>query len=316
MKDNLDRAYILIDKYHSGQATAEEMTYLEQWRNQSSGNYQVYMELIQILDLVKGLKDWKQFDQQRAWGQFQFKIGQGGLKFSWKTIAAIAAIFLLVFTATFWNKGQFKGELDTNFISGTMTNFSILEDGSELFLAPTAIITKGDFSKDSRIISSQGNYFVNVEHNPESPFNINTENIEIQVLGTSFIVEEDNERTTVKVRDGKVRIRTADGTSYLVGKDEQFELKGNNVSISKLKNYDWGLYSNSLEDVSIYQLLDELSSQFDHLRFNASSISKECRITTKIDQSTILEILDELSLIFNVNYKIENGIVIVEAVSC
>jgi hypothetical protein len=166
------------------------------------------------------------------------------------------------------------------------------------------------------MLATEGSYFVNVEHDKSHPFRIKTDRLSIEVLGTSFKVEEDDHSTTVKVRDGKVLITSSDGAQYELRRNEMLTLSEGQVSLGRVKANDWGLYSHNYEDQSILSVIKDLNKQFGKLKFNNKSINPECRITTKIEQSTIIEILNEIGLIFQVDYTIKNGIIVVNNISC
>lgn len=316
MKIEIEKAYILIDKYHRGQANQEEILSLNAWKYSSSHNEIVFEEVIYLLDMIGGLKDWKQFDKNKAWNIFQKSVSLRKLRVSWQKIAGIAAIFVFVFAATFWKIGLFETNPTSKILLGIDQQFSIFDDGSEFVLASNAVIDVNDFSVTNRVLRTEGDYFVHVKTNPAKPFEIQTKNFKILVLGTSFEVDEDGSKSIVRVRDGKVRITTNNGTSHLVTGNEKFEYTGQEVRISKLDDYDWGLFQKSYKDESVFNLLNDLANKYPYFKFSSESISPECRITTKIEQASVVEILEELSLIFKVSYNIEKGKIVVNQISC
>ncbi|GLR18351.1 FecR family protein [Portibacter lacus] len=310
-----DSTYILIDKFHSGQASTEEVAMLHEWKGASQVNVKLYDELIQLLELVQNLKDWKQFDKSNAWDKLQDRIEKKPLKISWM-LSIAAAILLLVFATTYTNFGGEWNAENSEYLTGSQQSFSILEDGTELFLTNDSRIKIDGFSKSSRALFTEGNYFVHVAHDKQHPFTIKTDKISIEVLGTSFKVEEDEEATKVKVRDGKVLITNMDGSQYTLKANESFILENGHVNISKLKNENWGLYARNFEDESISHVLNELAKEFGHLKIDKAIQKSDCRITTKIGQSTIIEILEEIDLIFNIDYTIKDGTIVVNKISC
>ena len=315
MNSNTNSAYILVDKYYTGQASVEEIYLLKEWKESSLENIELYNELIQLLDIISNIKDWKHFDNSRAWTNFQSKLKFQEFTFSWRKVLAVAAISILVLMATFSNFGL-GTDISRSYLTGLDQRFSLLADGSEVFLDVHSKIDISSFSANNRVLFSQGDFFVNVHHNPEKPFSIKTENITISVLGTSFSVEETSDVTTVRVRDGKVRITALDGTKYTIEANQMLVSNGKDVSIKSMINYDWGLYEKEFDDESVFNLLSALSEEFGNIKFSASQISPECRITTKISQSTVVEILQELSLIFDIDYTIKDGVIVVSKISC
>jgi ferric-dicitrate binding protein FerR (iron transport regulator) len=314
--DNIsDRTLILIDKYHSGQASSEEISLLVSWKNASSANLANYNDFIGFLELIQSVNQWKQFDKQQAWSKFQHKLQSKVRKLGWVMYAA-AAMLLLVLAATVWNFGTSSDYSSPSFIAGNQDRFAILSDGSELFLEDNSKIYTENFRNKSRVIRSEGDYFVNVEHNKKYPFVIETNRLSIKVLGTSFKVEEDENATIVKVRDGKVLITSTDGSTYNLRRNEMIKISKDGVVVGKVQETDWGLFTKSYEDKSIINVINDLSDQFGKLKINSKTINSDCRITTKIEQSTIIEILNEIDLIFNVDYTIKEGTIVVNNISC
>jgi hypothetical protein len=169
---------------------------------------------------------------------------------------------------------------------------------------------------DHRSINASGDFFMNVAHDATSPFVIKLSDLEVKVLGTSFFIDENTEDTRIAVRDGKVAVTNSSGERIIVEAGKQLIAKNGTFSLEPIINSNWGLFSKTYNDERIFTVLHDLADEFGNISFSASSIDVNCKITTKINQSTILEILDELSLIFTIDYTIKDGTVIVNKISC
>lgn len=311
-----DWAYILIDKYHSGQATKEEILRLNQWKSESAKNKQIYNETMQILNVVGRLKDWNQFDEIRAWKKIDAQENKEIQYLIIKRILAVAAVFLIFLTAVMWiNFGSLTSS-NTYVYNGTSTKYSILNDGSEIFFNSNAIVDYSIFKLDNRTINASGDFFMNVAHDASSPFVIQLKDLEVKVLGTSFFIDENTEDTRIAVRDGKVSVTNSSGEKIIVEAGKQLTVKNSTFSLEPLASSNWGLFSRTYNDEKLFSVLHNLADEFGNISFSASNIDSNCKITTKINQSTILEVLDELSLIFNVDYTIKDGTIIVNRISC
>lgn len=311
-----DWAYILIDKYHSGQATKEEILRLNQWKSESAKNKQIYNETMQILNVVGRLKDWNQFDEIRAWKKIDAQENKEIQYLIIKRILAVAAVFLIFLTAVMWiNFGSLTSS-NTYVYNGTSTKYSILNDGSEIFFNSNAIVDYSTFKLDNRTINASGDFFMNVAHDASSPFVIQLKDLEVKVLGTSFFIDENTEDTRIAVRDGKVSVTNSSGEKIIVEAGKQLTVKNSTFSLEPLASSNWGLFSRTYNDEKLFSVLHDLADEFGNISFSASNIDSNCKITTKINQSTILEVLDELSLIFNVDYTIKDGTIIVNRISC
>ena len=111
--------------------------------------------------------------------------------------------------------GQFQGELAA--LSAGMTEQSAttaprsvtLPDGSEVYLKPhSAIRYVKQLTGNERVAYLVGDAFFKVTKNPRRPFRVVTEQVETQVLGTSFWVKTTapNNQVDVEVLTGKVHV--------------------------------------------------------------------------------------------------------------
>lgn len=315
--NNHDWPYVLIDKFHSGRATGEEINKLEAWKKESNTNLEFYTEVTQLLDMVVDLRDWKQYNLNKGWKSIEPPSATLKTKvLPFVRIMGIAASFLIVITAFLWFYGNADFSQTEKEIVGIGQKYSLLPDGTEIYLKENALIDLNTFTSKNREIKTKGNFFVNISHNPDFPFTINTDKVSIRVLGTSFFVMEDATSVKVGVRDGKVLISNHDGTEVMITANEMFSLENGTSIITGLDHFDWGLYTKTYDDVSLFEVINDLTEQFGNIKFSAMNIQSNCRITTKINQSTIIEILEELSLIFTIDYTIKDGTIIVNKVSC
>jgi ferric-dicitrate binding protein FerR (iron transport regulator) len=73
---------------------------------------------------------------------------------------------------------------------GAITLVTTLEDGSIVYLSDDAKLDYPPrFEENIREVYLQGNALFDVNGNKERPFLVNTQNIQVEVLGTSFYIE-------------------------------------------------------------------------------------------------------------------------------
>lgn len=142
---------------------------------------------------------------------------------SWLRIAAAAAILITagLFTFNPFNNG---GNWQEVAVTDTTKNIT-LEDGSQI-----AINSQSDFefpskfTAEERRVRLKGEAFFDIAKNPEKPFVIETGDLRITVLGTSFNVRNyDNENLAeITVRSGKVQVTHINGgfTEILEANDQ------------------------------------------------------------------------------------------------
>lgn len=160
---------------------------------------------------------------------------------SWLRIAAAAAILIVGGLFTF---NQLNSGLDWQKIAVTdITKDLTLTDGSIIAINSTSELEyPTEFSMEERRVKLEGEAFFDIAKNPEKPFIIETGDLRIRVLGTSFNVRNfGNENLAeITVRSGRVEVTHINGgfTQILEANDQlTFDKKRKKVrDVSKDNN--------------------------------------------------------------------------------
>jgi ferric-dicitrate binding protein FerR (iron transport regulator) len=152
----------------------------------------------------------------------------------WATFQRIAAILifplLLSFMAYFYLQSG-KSLPNNSFAEiqcplGVRTKFQ-LPDGSTGYLnSGSKLKYQASFTKE-RKVELVGEAFFDVVHNAKLPFHVNTKNLDIKVLGTTFnvIANEDEPTEEIVLQTGKVDVSSKAGSQLAILKpNEQFNL--------------------------------------------------------------------------------------------
>jgi len=109
---------------------------------------------------------------------------------------------------------------------GARTKF-YLPDGSTGFLNSGSRLKYPVLFTTERKVELSGEAFFDVVHNAEIPFHVNTKNLDIKVLGTTFnvIANEDEPTEEIILQNGKVDVSSPDGKQLAIMKpNEQITL--------------------------------------------------------------------------------------------
>lgn len=159
-------------------------------------------------------------------------------------IMAAAVLCICVFSIVLFNglnAVQSEDILVLNNEKNAPTLVSTLEDGSIVYLSQqTSLLYPSHFSDNKREVSLAGNAFFDVSKDQNKPFIIETKQIKIEVLGTSFNVKSrDNESFSLSVRHGKVRvISKKDGQTIIVNAGETALFDSGNLWKSQTTDVD------------------------------------------------------------------------------
>lgn len=170
-------------------------------------------------------KERNRIKTDQAWNKLHTRLDQEGLLDNakpchilhpalrkWGIAASVAAILCLVlYTTLLRNEGSSaKGPslLTRQNTEVTTSLVTTLEDGSIVYLTEnTSLQYPEHFSTDKREVSLSGNALFDITGNRARPFLIETESVQVEVLGTSFNVKS-NEKSPfeLSVKRGEVKV--------------------------------------------------------------------------------------------------------------
>jgi len=146
------------------------------------------------------------------------------LKYAAVFLVAVAATSLVYFNlqpGTAYEKESRENRVEINYGSKGLVH---LPDGSKVWLNAGSTISYPDhFSSESREITLSGEAFFDVTHRKGSPFIVQTDNLDIRVLGTRFNVKcyEDEQTIETTLVSGKVELLNKDDHSRVEAKLEK-----------------------------------------------------------------------------------------------
>ncbi|MGH8556296.1 MAG: FecR family protein [Methylococcales bacterium] len=207
-----DQAIEWFSKLRSGHATPEDRGRFEVWRKLSPLHAKAYTDIEKFwLLLDKPAR--RVFEQKEARVCHQSKVGSDTREavsriakrpvrraFAGFAAAAVSMFIWLPGVLYFWTS-------DYHTRWGERREFA-LEDGSRISLNTHSALSV-EFSPHQRVIRlREGEAYFRVSHNPARPFLVVTAHGVAKVTGTAFNVREQDERMTVTVSEGRVRVYT------------------------------------------------------------------------------------------------------------
>ncbi len=228
MTENIENPILdLINRYLSGAASDEEVVRLREWMEESGENSGFYVEMAAIKSASETL-DSGRLDRQRErmlqrlnarLSSEGAKPGKGGRRWLWGSVAAAAAVAaaVVMFALVHVDANESVQE-EIPYISyvGNSEDISavILEDGTRVWLNRGATL-KYRTEELNRVAVLTGKAFFDVRKNSECPFVVKTQDLNVMVLGTSFIVETEETQTSVYLERGSVRLQTPEGVNLV-----------------------------------------------------------------------------------------------------
>lgn len=223
-----DKYNALIMSYFDGQCSAEEARELLSWVAESEDN-RLYFKSLQDEHDVWALTDFAmpeldEVDVESALSAVNAKIDALGdevetnvvqmpwLRRNYQYVAGVAAALVIALFIGFLVKNPFNSTV-TYAYNGQDDASYVLPDGTSVtFNGESTISYPKDFAADERLASFEGSAYFDVARDEARPFVLHCGNMDVEVLGTTFLVNADKEeqRYTVDLYTGKVMMTAYD----------------------------------------------------------------------------------------------------------
>lgn len=163
------------------------------------------------------------FDEKKAYARFKQRVAKEmhvrktrkKYMFSWKACYRVAAVILILLLplAGYWsgkeNVKQTFSDVVVEAPMGAQTKL-YLPDGTAVWLnAGSRIVYSQGFGVDDRVLKLEGEGYFEVAKNERKPFEIETKELNLRVVGTKFNFKNypDDEEVTVNLIEGRVALK-------------------------------------------------------------------------------------------------------------
>lgn len=190
----------------------------------------------------------------------------------------------------------------------------ILPDGSSVFLNNYSSLEYPEkFKGDMRLVTLKGEAYFEIENDPAKLFRVDAGGSYVDVMGTMFNINIDNDLKSVKlgVVSGTVAFYPVNNEEQkvIMLKDEQAVLKDGEIrrSVSPDNNYlSWKSNILVFQNDKIDKVAVDLSRHYDKSITIHNISNQNLTLTTRFENQDMDSILEELRLVLGVNYSV-NG---------
>lgn len=199
----------------------------------------------------------------------------------WGTVAAAMLAGVICLMSVWW---LMPGNDTRNLNLVTQENrekstlVTTLEDGSIVYLGQESVLQYPEhFATDKREVNLHGEAFFDVAKKHGQTFLIETEKVQIEVLGTAFNVRSNEEVPfSLSVRRGKVKVSLKrGGHSVLVNAGETVTLQAQQLQLSETSKGDESdIYTKNIrfKDESLEDILRVVNAENSALQIQAGSL--------------------------------------------
>lgn len=318
-KENENISWELLAKDVSGELSAEEHLQLQKELAQNPDIEKQVQKLWGDAHYAQALKD---IDTNGAWNNVRSQMHNNKIRHI-KWLGAIAAVLLIAMaTSVFF--GIFSQQQDITITTAQHTQQVILPDGTVVDLNFGSQLTYPEsFNSDFRQVKLTGEAFFDVTRNEEQPFIIETEQLSIKVLGTSFNVKayKNTSDSEVIVSSGKVRVdaKQADYNVVLnAGDAASYSSVSNKLATRKVftPNYKaWKTKEIEFDNTPLLEVLKTIENSY-HIKIELSEAldinNKEFNGT--FSKYSLEHVLDAVCTSFNLKYNKQGDVYYISAI--
>lgn len=316
-----------IAKYLSGEANPEEAMQLEEWITSSGTNRDLFSQYQEINSNLKEEKGYRAPSSAEAWSRLENALP--GLKrkkhstpfkrlfTKYGMAASIAGIILLSAAAYFYlNPGSKATTREITFVAINSSERKILPDSSEIVLSTNSSLSFPEhFKPGSRETYLQGEAYFTITPNPAQPFIISVDNIKIQVIGTSFNVENIKAKGTIEtqVTTGKVKMYNNNGEVIIrAGQTGIYDKNRNSFFIEdtlRINRFGYATRKFNFVDENLSSIITYLEKAYSRKIILDIPQLGDCKMTSSFENKSIEYVLEVIAATLNLTFKINNEVI-------
>ncbi|MBD9167126.1 MAG: FecR family protein [Parabacteroides johnsonii] len=313
----MDFDYRLLAKYLTDTLSPEEMEKVEEWRVLSIENEDIFSKLVKLRVSWKFTQYNTPEHIEKALNGLNVKIDSRRRFQIFRSVMRYAAVVLLLVSFSYVGWDYLKPD---NYVTITVKQSEDvkkikLADGSTAWLkSGSSLKIPETFTADNRKLSLQGEAFFDVAKNAQSPLYISTNYVNIKVLGTAFNVKTDEEHQNVEtvLARGKVALLDKQWKAVLDMSPGEKVTYNNRKNEYATEVVDvnictaWRLNQFVFENVTLREIVNQLSVKFNvNINLESSKLAqRKFRCVINEDES-LPDILKLLKFLAPIRYRIE-----------
>jgi len=316
---------IIIEKQLKGLQSSAEMKVLEEWRAATAEHELFYQQVLKLWEESGAILQEPVFDAQQAWHKLDLALRHG----KDETVPApqpkirfmVRVLLAACLTGILFLAGWMFLKKDTGLLhlEANANKQLTLPDGSMVMLREGASISfPKKFNKKERAVILRGDAYFDVQPDKDRPFRVQTLRANLEVIGTSFLVNSNQQYDRLVVTIGKVAFinREATAERHIVSASEAAVLDKSGFNMQEVKdsNYlSWQTGILQFDNTPIDRVAAELADHYTRY-IQPDSILLErpelYAITARFEKQPLEQVLDELKLLVNIRYRKQQDTII------
>ena len=315
----MESNYSILVKYLCQPLSTDERDELLKWRDLSSENQKLFSEASKLRLLNEYKYQNTVAETALALSRIQKKLHRNKATLKLRNIIKYTAAAVLIVGLSLFGWNRLSAEKFTTIVvaQGETVKKVLLDDGTFVWLNESSELQiPKSFSENRRTVSLKGKAFFDVKKNPESPFLVSSPFLDIKVTGTSFdiFVDEDKRQVETILVSGKIILQDTDGKDvYEMSPGEKVSYDSNNDQYT-IKTVDantltsWYLDQITFENATLREIVNKLSLIYDvNINLESKKLAERRYRYVINREETLKEVLDLLSYLAPIKYRIEGN---------
>ncbi|WHU37599.1 FecR family protein [Myroides odoratimimus] len=293
-----------LNKYLLGTANSTEKKVVEDFSDNLQRRPLIELKIIQENSKLRS----------SIYNSIKYKTRERKRRKNYRLLSIVFSLLLVVGLTIYQKNISVNNQELTYSTSNELAKHIILPDGTAVTLSSNStLIVSNEFNQSNREIKLLGEAYFKVAKDASKPFIISSDNFETQVLGTSFWVK----RNIVEVSTGRVKVSNSlDRENYVIlTADEKALLKDHRLYKNTIDVFSCISSTSSylmMNNITLTQWKQIIEKEFDiQIHFLEDIISTKEFIQADFRNSTLADIVQSVSYMYDFDYKYENKTIII-----
>lgn len=315
----MESNYSILVKYLTGKLSAQEREELIKWCELSPENQELFSEAskLRLLEEYKNLNTVA--ETALALTRLQRRIKREKVTYQLRSFMKYVAMLIFAVGISLFTWQRLSPEKYTTIVVENNEDVKKIQltDGSTVWLnSASELRIPKSFAANKRNVLLKGKAFFDVKKDSKSPFLVSSSFMKVKVTGTSFdlFVDEKNKQAEAILVSGKIILQDKKGKDVYgmsPGERVTYDSKSNNYNIKTVDTNtltSWHLDQITFENATLREIVNKLSLIYDvNINLESKSLAeRRYRYVINRDES-LSEVLEILSYVAPIKYRIEGN---------
>jgi len=317
----------VLGKYLSGEATAEEIDFVEKWIAATPENRKYFQQLKIIFTSAARMSEVHTFNADIAWDKVRNKLRNADLNIPKErrllpVLLRIAASILAAVAVVFAAYRYFaEGPLEARLLTEVNTKADTLPDGTAVFLnKKTELLFIHEANSKRRVVRLKGEAFFEIKAQKENDFLVSVDDLFIRDIGTAFNVKAYPGSATIEifVQQGEVICYTdADTINLGANMKVVYDKATRKFTSDEPKPNELAYKTRAFvfNDMELRDVAEQLNSVYGH-RIEISAPLTTCRLSVSFNGETLDEVVSVIAETLDLTVKRSGDIYLLEGAGC